>query len=517
MRRVSRFLISVAGALLIVPLVVAAQAVPANAATETGKLLVTTIARGGNVVTSQITIVTVSGSSPPRFDESGSTLSLPDGAYYVLARILGYATTETLAASYVTVRGAGTARTTLNASGGKPLKVTVDGTALSYYADAQICADGVPIQILEGVPGTMYVVPSTSRALSFGYLAQNPGVTVGGSTSAGIPSNPGGAWSTSQLAKVSLTVRGGESAASSIDYVLGSATPPGGTFSCESGFEGMATYGTAPYSATEYVSPGYWGVGAGDSFGGYSEYRQFAAGHSYSYTYYPSAWAPSGQLPLIMLRGITDDVPTFTDPYNHGDLSSIWEAVTLNHLDLYLNGHLLASAKVPDRSPGGSPVFTKGIAAAGWYTLTDTATRDYPGLTLPASLLSPEVTLDWRFYASPSENQVAAGFWTSFEPKDLSDANSAAPGSTTTVIVDPYRPSYNPDRLAYPSDSVAKLRVWSSTDGAHWKALTVHHSSGGYYVDVKNPATGFVYLRAEVTGSHDDTSTETVYKAYAIS
>jgi hypothetical protein len=64
---------------------------------------------------------------------------------------------------------------------------------------------------------------------------------------------------------------------------------------------------------------------------------------------------------------------------------------------------------------------------------------------------------------------------------------------------------------------VKKLQVWWSTDGAHWKVLTVHHSSSGWYVTVPNPSKGFVYLRSEVTGSQGDTSTETVYKAYAIS
>jgi hypothetical protein len=34
---------------------------------------------------------------------------------------------------------------------------------------------------------------------------------------------------------------------------------------------------------------------------------------------------------------------------------------------------------------------------------------------------------------------------------------------------------------------------------------------------VHNPGGGYVYLRATVTGSHGDTSTETVRKAYAIS
>jgi hypothetical protein len=34
---------------------------------------------------------------------------------------------------------------------------------------------------------------------------------------------------------------------------------------------------------------------------------------------------------------------------------------------------------------------------------------------------------------------------------------------------------------------------------------------------VRNPSSGHVSLRATVTGSHGDTSTETIYRAYAIS
>lgn len=59
--------------------------------------------------------------------------------------------------------------------------------------------------------------------------------------------------------------------------------------------------------------------------------------------------------------------------------------------------------------------------------------------------------------------------------------------------------------------------MWSSADGAHWTALAVTHSASGYSVAVRNPASGFVSLRATVTGSHGDTSTQTIYRAYAIS
>jgi hypothetical protein len=34
---------------------------------------------------------------------------------------------------------------------------------------------------------------------------------------------------------------------------------------------------------------------------------------------------------------------------------------------------------------------------------------------------------------------------------------------------------------------------------------------------VTNPAGGYVSLRATVTGSHGDSSTETIYRAYGIS
>ena len=56
-----------------------------------------------------------------------------------------------------------------------------------------------------------------------------------------------------------------------------------------------------------------------------------------------------------------------------------------------------------------------------------------------------------------------------------------------------------------------------SCDGSHWTALTVSHSATGYSAVVRNLASGHAYLRATVTGSHGDTSTETSYRAYAIS
>ena len=87
MRRFPRVVIGAAGALLIAPMAVAAQALPASAAS--GKLLVTTLGRNGHSVTAPITVMTTSTTSGalPTWTHSGHALTMADGQYYVLAGI----------------------------------------------------------------------------------------------------------------------------------------------------------------------------------------------------------------------------------------------------------------------------------------------------------------------------------------------------------------------------------------------------------------------------------------------
>jgi hypothetical protein len=495
-------------------------------------LLVTTLGRNGHSVTAPITVMTTSTTSSglPTWSNSGHTLTLADGQYYVLAGIQD-STSETLAAALVTVSGTGTTKVTLDARQGHLIKVTLDGKALTGSIDARICADGGFAQSeLAGVPGTVYAVPSTSRALSFAYLAQGQGATVTALTSSGIPASPGGAWTTSHLAKVSLTVRSGETAASSTSYTL-QAQSPNGPGNCQWDIAGGVAQAAAPYTATELVSPGYWDLRTDDSaqvgspqtgytevqLGGYNLTRDVLAGHSYSSTYYPATWGVAGpdtmgdHLPMAGGQEIGLIAPQITDPGGNGTEYDTRSAVTLS-----LNGHQIATGTVTWLQSG---VFRAGIKSAGWYTLTDDVTRDYsnyPGLKVPASILSPQVTLSWRFYVTPSLDEVLPGFWASFVPAGLNAMNQAKPGTTTMVKVTPIRSASDPN-APVAADSVTKLQVWWSGDGNHWNLLTVHHNSGGWYVTVPNPAKGDVYLRATVTGSHGDTSTETVHKAYAIS
>jgi hypothetical protein len=501
---------------------VAAHALPAAAAT--GKLLVTTIDRNGHSVTSSITVSTDIHSlgGLPTWTTSGHAFSIADGTYVVLADIEqtvnGVETgTGTIAEATVTVSGTGTATLILDARKGHLIQVTLDGKPVGDYLDARVCVGSTSTQmeVFEN-SANLYVVPSTSSLYRFAYLAQGQGAVVTAQASSpGIPASPGGAWKSTQLAKVTLTVRSNEQPAFATATQVQVVQPNGSAPTCQSELGSRFFEQPAPYIYSTRVSAGYWDVRTDDfasigvqnaDIGGYFTDKNMLAGHSYSLGAYPAAWAPTGMFTMIWRHSVDLNAPAFADPYRNGN-----DAETLNVLALSLGGHTVATARMTDFGD-----FNPTINAVGWYTLTDTATRYDPGLSFPATILSPKVTFAWRFYASPSWSQEAAGYWTSFEPAGLGYGNNAKPGGTTTVSVAPYRDSSNPN-VPVPSESVTGLKVWASSDGAHWTSVAVHHGSSGWYVTVTNPATGFVSLRATVTGSRGDSSTETVYRAYGIS
>jgi hypothetical protein len=497
----------VAGALLLVPLVVATQAFPASAAT--GKLWATTIARDGQVVSTQVTAVLTNQTAAPVFGYTGQAISVPDGQYAVLAGISD-STSGTLAGAIVTVSGTGTTKVTLDGRKGQPVKVTLDGKQLSGSGEGQICAlGGFAATGVFAASNELYVVPNSSKILNFAYLAEGPGAIVSGQTSSGVPAGLTAHWSTSQLDKVSATVRSGEQPASATDYYMQYDDQGGVGITCQTFLYGKVDSGIpAPYASTELVSPGYWTVETSSDGGGYYLREHFAAGHSYHYTLYGAAWEPTGYLASVRNGSLAYFGPTLADAGGNGDQASL-----MNKVALSVGGHTVATGKFTDYA-NNSPGLTAGIKTSGWYTLTDQATRYRPGTSFPATILSPEVDLAWRFYASPSQDQAAEGFWTSFTPAGLNMDNQAAPGSTTTIAVRPYQ---GPANLGLPpGEAVSKVQAWWSGDGVHWNALAVAHGTG-WSVQVHNPAKGYVYLRATVTGSHGDTSTETVYKAYAIS
>jgi hypothetical protein len=357
---------------------------------------------------------------------------------------------------------------------------------------------------------------------SSSYLAMTQGAVVSGKATTGIPASLGGEWTSAQLAKVTLVVRSGEQIAYATPFAL-QAQGANNVVDCRSDLSATITQGQAPYRATTLVSPGTWGVrtddlaaigGQGFDVGGYFVNHTFAAGHSYGYTYYTAAWAPVTSLAELRPGGISYGEPLFAGPDGNGS-----GAAQKYSFRLSVNGHLIASRNTTDWGTSLQGYFIS-TRTAGWYTLTDDVRRYHPGLDFSKGTLSPRVTFAFRFYARPATITVRdfpliAGFGIRFAPRGLNQANSAPPSSQTTVALTPYRPA-SVDGPS-PADTVTKLQAWSSADQVHWTALTVTHSASGYSAVVGNPATGHVSLRVTVTGSHGDTSTETIYRAYAIS
>jgi hypothetical protein len=513
-------LLSVAtSALVAVPTILTIVAPPASAAT--GKLLVDTLGHAGIARSSQV-IAWNTGQRTLFQGSSGKAFSVPDGQYALLAGIDDNGQAETLAEALVTVTGTGTTAVTLDGRKGKLVKVTLDGNPVTDFVDAQICA-GPLAQVEEFQPGgALYIVPSSSPVFSSSYLATGQGAVVSGKAVPGIPASPGGAWTTAQLAKVTLVVRSGEMIAYDTQFQLQSQGAANGP-DCQSDLAGTVAQGPAPYRATTLVSPGPWDVrtddfaaigGQGFFVGGYSVNRTFAAGHSYGYTYYPAAWAPVTSLAELRPSGISYGEPLFAGPDGHGSQAAEKYSFTMS-----VNGHVIARKNTTNWASALQGYFIS-TRTAGWYTITDDVTRYHPGLDFTKGTLSPRVTFAFRFFANPavitaSDFPLIAGFGIKFAPERLSLTNSAAPSSQTTVAITPFRPASQDGPS--PSDSVTRLQAWSSADGSHWTPLTVSHSASGYSAVVRNPASGHVYLRATVTGSRGDTSTETIYRAYAIS
>lgn len=517
MRRISRILVSAAGALLVTSLTVAVQALPANAAT--GKLLVTTLGHTGVARASQIIALNVAQNSEFA-GNSGRAFSVPDGQYAVIAGIDDNGTVETLAESIVNVSGRATTKVTLDGRKGRLVKVTLNGKRVTDNVLVSVCAGPDGLANVEGFQpgGAMYVVPSTSHVFTSAYTAVGQGAVLSG-FAVGVPSGLGGTWKTSQLARVTTTVRSGEQDAFYTYYDLAREQPPGSNNLCAADPNELVSGVAAPYRVTELVTPGFWLVRTDDQanpgFVGfyYLSNQHFVARHSYAYTLYAAAWAPFGSIADLRPDAIDFGFPMFADPGGNGS-----EGSEKGTLALSVNGHLLAKRAETDFGNQAQDFYIP-TSKSGWYTLTDDEYRYYPGLSF-SGILSPRVTFAWHFYAVPStvgtEFRLTDGFWPSFVPLGLSLTNSAPPGSKTTLRLRFARQSFDTNNI--PRDTVTKVQVWASADGGrHWKSMTVHHTSAGWIAVVPNPAAGDVSLRVLATGSHGDTSSETIYKAYAIS
>ncbi|WP_316770832.1 hypothetical protein [Streptomyces sasae] len=421
----------------------------------------------------------------------------------------------------------GSKSVTLDARKGKAVKVSLDTPADVTgppRISAQVCAATGDMPSADSAggrnnEGALYAIPNSSRLLQFGYLAQwsgNDGYVAVKNTK-GIPAAPGGSFKRSKLATMRFSVRGGTQMGTLIDTAL-QAHPK--TDDCTTDLMADVGEGDAPYSATLHVTPGTWQPRAdiladnGDDVGGgFPKVRTLKAGQSFTQSFGRAVWSPLHYLPLLGGKSVTFIPDSLIgDP----DIGGGWGDPTKETVVLSKGGTTVKKKTLTNWGNGDAE-FSAGIRSAGWYRLTVDAHRYRPGITFPAGMLSSRTTLDWYFkVADPARAIVAPVFLTRFLPTGLNSHNQAAPNSTTTVDVTAGRDSQNPDEKL--TKVTAKtVKVWSSADGGKtWKAATVKHSGSTWQASVRNPASGAVALRSEVTDSARGRSVETVYRAYAI-
>jgi hypothetical protein len=157
------------------------------------------------------------------------------------------------------------------------------------------------------------------------------------------------------------------------------------------------------------------------------------------------------------------------------------------------------------------------VKKAGWYTLTNTATRYYPEITFPAGMLSTASRVVYRFNAKPKSNALAPVFSLQMTPNGLDHYNRAKPRTTVTVPFKLSRIAQSPDATKGKNPTVKAVTAAMSPDGGKtWRAVPVRKVNGTWTAVVGNPASGFVSLRARATYTSGAYTEVTIIRAYAI-
>ena len=509
----------------------AGLAAPASAATAAPaaavRVKVVGVDRNGHVIgRQQATLEAVNGQSYQVF---GNSVRIPAGTYLIGGAVLTGEASETLVVRQVRVTRSETVR--LSAAGGKLVRAALTGVSgvpdttqvtacLGTRTDAE-----TPVYASGGGESALYAVPFRSRDVGFSYLAswqRSPaGYAISGSFADGIPARVSFRQRVSALARLTVNVRSGDSAATDDLWSIG----PGNSFHalCTPGMINATL--PAPFSLTTYVTAGTWTTrvdgdyvnSRGQSFDIGLSYlvRKLAARKAYRQVFGVAVAGPRPIQPAIdgnLFRfGAADlfDIPGVQDG---------GECCARSTVALSLGRHKLWTAHLNEWR--GRSYLQRTVTRAGWYNFDVSAARWNPRGSEPADLLSPRATIHWHFYirpVAPAGDTVDFPVTvTAYEPRGLSSANQARPGAATTIEFQIARNSDSGDVRArqYPFRTVRVLASFNG--GTSWHQVTISRHGSNWLAVVHDPASGYVALRSVVTDTKGDSTTQTIYRAYAI-
>ena len=480
-------------------------------------LKVSGIDRDGTTVSVQPYVDNTAGVS---YSPSGQSFKVPAGHYIVAAAIWRPADgdTQTLVARQVHVTG--NTNVTLDAQGAVPVTASLSVPSVTQGDQTVGLCIGTDENSVVGYlvdsAGTAYVKPMSSSVLSTVYQTYYQDASgnlydLAGAFKGGIPASPDYHGNPASMAKVNVELRDYENV-TPLQSVIGTYDNCGTT---------TEPVSTLPSTYTDYRTAGDWTTDL--NFGKTQANvqrdlyvsRDYKAGHTYWDTFGSAVAGPGADYPEIQDSSVVyGPGNAFSDPLIHVSFDCEGKAtVTLSHGSTQVAKQKLTFC-------GAKNVFSKNLKKTGWYTLKSVANRwNSSGGSLPAGLLSTQVSLTWRFKFAPVtghpiNSQAAPVTVTKFEPQNLTSLNTAAGGTTTAIRVYVMRGGGQPVHTPRYKLKTLKFAV-SYNGGATWQTLTATPHGAYWLIYVANPhAGGDIALRSTVTDVHGDATTETILNAY---
>ncbi|MEU8230055.1 hypothetical protein AB0C12_10670 [Actinoplanes sp. NPDC048967] len=507
----------------VVPALVLSTGGAAVAATNT--LTLTVLNRSGAKVSVSATVVNLASSSQYTV-RSNKKKKLPKGSYAVLTSITSGSTT-TLGGR--TVKVSGSAKLTVDARQGRRVNLAVSPApaGLSRNLSARICTKTSASYNVEAYGDTVYVIPTTSKKIAFAALgtwsdssALADAYAVVHQTT-GVPKKPTRTLKVSSLGTVSVVSNLGPAGSNNTDV----AVQPIKRGCADDMYSGLWST-DRPSRAKLKLTPGAWHIRSGTSaatrngetwnIGSYFAERKVAGGKSSTVRFYNAAWGPSTQLPTTLYGRVSFRLnEMFTDPaFTRNDTGG--EGGDKATATLSFKGKTVKTKKDRGWEPDMTVLDYK-VKKAGWYTLTNTATRYYPEIRYPAGMLSTKSVVSYRFYTKPKSNALAEVNSVTMVPTGLNGWNKAG-GKTTNVALKLNRYTQDPDAKRGKNPRFKSLGVKMSADGGKtWRTVKVKKIKGVWTAVVPNPASGAVSLRARATYKSGGYTDVTIYRAYGIS
>ncbi|SFR29849.1 Serine protease, subtilisin family [Lentzea waywayandensis] len=310
----------------------------------------------------------------------------------------------------------------------------------------------------------------------------------------------------SDLATVKTTYR---APAEGVGYASMFATD--GKYDLEGALESTPT--PLPRERTEYYSPATWANSVSVLAGGAAQdyaaaKRTFKPGDKATVDWGKAVIGPgvTGSLGLFSTEPhlayregekINTRLPLFSDSAGHaGFPGSSDTGDTVLHID----GKEIARSGQP-----GSGQFTVPAGAAN-YRLAAEASRSNPGWPL-----STKVSAEWSFRSGHTTAATPLPLLSiGFDP-ELDLRNHAPRNALFSVPLRVDRQSGAQGGRAEPK----QVEV-SCNDGQTWQRVPVLHVNGTWLALIRNPASGFVSLRANAADQDGNTVTQTVIRAYQV-